>query len=144
MPEYDERLAVPAYWWPIAAVCVLLLGAEVYAGLGWPVAVGTYVVLGGLVTALLLSWGTRIRIADGALQAGRARLPVESIGDVSALTADTARRLRGDRAAFVFARPYLKHAVRVEIRDPEDTTSYWLVFTRRPETLAKALVKART
>lgn len=142
-PEYDERLAVPVYWWPIAAVCVLLLGAEIFAGFGWPVAIGTYVVLGGFITALFLSWGARVRVADGALRAGRARLPVTAIGDVSALSAASARKMRGDRAAFVFARPYLTYAVRVEVRDPDDPTSYWLVFTRRPESLAAALAKAR-
>lgn len=144
MPEYDERLAVPVYWWPIAAVCVLLLGAEVYAGFGWPVAVGTYVVLAGFITALFVNWGARVRVADGALHAGRAALPFSAMGEVSALTAESARRLRGDGRAFVFARPYLRYAVRVEVRDPDDPTSYWLVFTRRPESLATVLVRART
>lgn len=144
MPEYDERLAVPVYWWPIAAVCVLLLGAEVYAGFGWPVAVGTYAVLAGFITALFLAWGARIRVADGALHAGRARLAFSAMGDVSALTPESARKMRGDQRAYIFARPYLKYAVRVEVRDPDDPTPYWLVFTRRPQSLAKALAQART
>ena len=144
MPEYDERLTVPVYWWPLAAVCVLLLGAEVYAGFGWPVAVGTYAVLGGFITVLFLSWGARVRVADGALRVGRAALPFSAMGGVSALTPETARRVRGDRHAFVFARPYLKYAVRIEVRDPDDPTSFWLVFTRRPESLATVLARART
>lgn len=143
MSDYDERLAVPVYWWPIAAVSVLLLGAEIHAGFGWPVAAGTYAVLGGFITALFLSWGARIRIADGALHAGRARLPFEAMGDISALTPATARKLRGDHNAFVFARPYLTYAVRIEVRDPDDPTPYWLVFTRNPETLAATLARVR-
>jgi len=144
MPEYDERLTVPVYWWPIAAVCVLLLGAEVAAGFGWPVAVITYAVLAAFIAALFLNWGARVRVAGGALHAGKARLPFSAMGDVSALTPESARRLRGDRQAFVFARPYLKYAVRIEVRDPDDPTAYWLIFTRRPESLARTLARART
>jgi hypothetical protein len=68
---------------------------------------------------------------------------VDAIGDVSALSVASARKMRGDSRAFVFARPYLTHAVRVEVRDPDDPTPYWLVFTRRPESLAAALARAR-
>jgi hypothetical protein len=36
-------------------------------------------------------------------------------------------------------RAYLKRSVRVEVTDPADPTPYWLVSSRHPEQLAKAL-----
>jgi len=141
--NYEERIAVPVYWWPLAAVCVALLGAEIHVGFGPPVAVGTYLVLGGILAAVFVSWGARIRVADGTLQAGRARLALHHVGQVHVLSAATARQLRGDRQAFIVARPYLSRAVRVELRDPDDPVTYWLVFTRRPDALAAAITAAR-
>ena len=44
-----------------------------------------------------------------------------------------------DARAYLVLRPYLKRAVKVEITDPADPAPYWLVCTRHPEELAKAL-----
>ncbi len=44
-----------------------------------------------------------------------------------------------DARAYLLLRPYLKRAVRVEITDPADPAPYWLVSSRRPEELARAV-----
>lgn len=143
MPAYDERLSVPWWWWPVSAGCVALLGAEIHIGLGWVVAVATYGVLGMFVAALFLTWGSaRVRVVGDELWAGRARLPLSVVGRVVTVSPAQARALRGgagDPAAYVFARPYLTRAVFVELRDPQDPTPYWLIFTRHPEKLAAAV-----
>jgi len=47
-----------------------------------------------------------------------------------------------DARAFLLLRPYLRRAVMVPVQDPADPTPYWLVSTRQPERLVRALVAA--
>ena len=56
MRVYHERLRVPFSWWLIGLATMLLLATEVVAGFAWPIAVAIYVVLVGLVAAMLWSW----------------------------------------------------------------------------------------
>lgn len=139
MPSYDERLHVPVWWWPIAAACIALLGAELYAGLGWVAAVITYAILAALVTVVLLGWRGRVLVADGELHAGSAHLPLDCMGAVETVPPARIRLLRADPDGFVYSRPYLSRAIRIEVRDDDDPTTFWLVFTRDPRGLAAAL-----
>ena len=83
-----------------------------------------------------------VEVRDHQLVAGRARLPLSSIGRVTALDAAEARTLRGvgaDPRAFLVLRGWVSTAVRVDLDDPADPTPYWYVSTRRPDRLAAAL-----
>jgi hypothetical protein len=173
MRVYRERLHAPLSWWLLGLVAILLLATEVVAGWAWPVAVAIYVVLVGLVAAMLWSWGRpTVVVGDGELTAGPARLPLTAVGEVSALDEAQTRSLRGPRgdpAAFLLIRPYLRRAVyvevarpgaesrqprrrlrvrgfrlRVEAIRPVADSPYWLVCTRHPAELAAAIVGART
>jgi hypothetical protein len=44
---------------------------------------------------------------------------------------------------FVIQRPWVSQAVHVVIDDPADPTPYWVISTRRPEKLVRALDEAR-
>lgn len=143
MHLYRERLSVPVLWWALAAICVVLLGTEVWAGLGGLVPLITYVVLTLLVAAFLVNWSLAvIEVSDGALRAGGATLPLDKVGDVVALDEKQAAQLRGPRAdpaARLLLRPYLKRAVYVSVADPASDVPYWLLATRNPEELAAAI-----
>jgi hypothetical protein len=147
MHSYRERLSVPAGWWVLAVVCVALLGTEVWAGLGGFIPVLTYVVLALIVGAVLVNWSTAvIEVTGGTLRAARATLPLDQAGQVVALDAQEAARLRGPRAdpaAHLLLRPYLKRAVYIEVADPAVGVPYWLLATRRPEELATAIQRSR-
>jgi DUF3093 family protein len=146
MHSYRERLSVPVLWWVLAVVCVALLGSEVWAGLGGFIPLLTYTVLALIVGAVLVNWSTAvIEVTDGTLRAGRATLPLAEAGQVVALDAEQAARLRGPRAdpaAHLLLRPYLKRAVYVEVADPAGGVPYWLLATRRPEELAAAIQRS--
>ena len=61
---------------------------------------------------------------------------------VHALDAEETRRVAGpeaDARAYLLLRPYLKRAVRVEIADTDDPAPYWLLSSRHPEELARAV-----
>jgi DUF3093 family protein len=169
MRVYYERLRVPFSWWLIGLATMLLLATEVVAGFAWPVAVAIYVVLVGAVAAMLWSWSRpTVLVSEGELRAGPARLPLAAVGEVSALDEAQTRSLRGPRgdpAAFLLMRPYLRRAVYVEVARPGAETRvhrrlrgfrlraetgrpvtaapYWLVCTRHPAELEAAINGAR-
>ena len=140
---YDERLGVPLRWWALATMFLAsMLLAFLVATPLWVALAGTAVLV-ALVLTLFLGYGAaRISVHDGVLTAGRARIPLEHVGDVVPLGAEDTRALAGrdaDARAYLLLRPYLRRAVRIGIDDPADPTPYWLVSTRRPDRLAAAL-----
>lgn len=147
MRVYHERLRVPLAWWPLGLAVIALLGAEPAAGFGWLVAAPVYAVFAGGYVAMLLSWGrARVEVAAGELRAGKALLPLSAAGEVRALNQAQTRALRGPRAdpaAYLLIRPYLRHAVYIEVTDPAAGSAYWLVGTRNPEGLAAAISGSR-
>jgi hypothetical protein len=169
MRVYHERLHVPFSWWLIGLVTILLLATEVVAGYAWPIAVAIYVVLVGLIAAMLWSWSRpTVAVSEGELRAGPACLPLTAVGEVTALDEAQTRSLRGPRgdpAAFLMMRPYLRQAVyvevakpgaetrahrrrhglrlRVEMTRPAADSPYWLVSTRHPAELVAAINGAR-
>lgn len=142
---YDETLRVPVAWW--------LLGAGLVLSVWWvffvatPVAVsviGGAVALLGVVTGLLRYGSTRIVADERGLSVGRAHLPWEHVGPVTALDEDERRRTTGveaDARAYVVLRAYCLGAVRVTVADEHDPAPYWLVSSRHPDDLTARLTR---
>jgi hypothetical protein len=152
MRVYHEQLRVPASWWALGFVLAVLFGGQlvagvVYAGYGWPLAWGALAALVAAAAAALgLSGRAAVQVRDGELVAGRARLPLDRAGEVTALDERQTRRLRttqADPGAFVLTRPYLKRAVYIQVTGPGPGGPYWLVGSRHPEQLAAAIGKSR-
>lgn len=142
--DYDERLHAPLRWWVQGTMLVASLWLATVVALP---AIVSWIVTGtamALLAALLLSYGAaRVTVADGTFRAGRARIAGHHLGTVVPLDAEGTRRTGGveaDARAFLLLRPYLKRSVKVEVADPADPTPYWLVSTRHPDELARALV----
>lgn len=149
MRDYRERLRVPASWWLIAAVCVVVLGTELFAGFSLTVGIGVYIVLALVCAATLLHWGGAvIEVRDGELRAGPARpLPLGAVGEVRALNEAQTRAMRGphaDPAAYLLIRPYLNESVYVAVIGTDATVPYWLIGTRHATALAAAIETSRT
>lgn len=172
MRVYHERLHVPLGWWLLGLATIFLLATEVVAGFSWPVVIAVYAVLVGGLVLILLNWGRpTVEVGGGELRAGPTRLQLAAVGEVSALDESQTRSLRGPRgdpAAFLMIRPYLRRAVYVEVARPGAETRrghrrlrlrgfrlraevvsppagspYWLVSTRHPAELATAIQGAR-
>ncbi|WP_435769228.1 DUF3093 domain-containing protein [Nocardioides sp. SYSU DS0651] len=145
---YHERLKVPLRWWAQGTMAVAALWLSVVVALPGPVAWAITGGAMGLLALCLFAYGdARVAVADGWFRAGRARIQASYVGAVAALDAEETRRVAGpeaDARAYLLLRPYLKRAVRVEIADPADPTPYWLVSSRHPEALARALDAARS
>lgn len=141
---YRERL------WPTPAVFIataLIMPASLVVFLPINVIAGivTAIVLyAGCVTLLVIGSPT-IRVVDGELRAGRARLPLRFAGDAAAYRASTATEQRGrllDARAWLVIRGWVDPVVRIAVTDPDDPTPYWLVSTRHPDDLVRAISRA--
>ena len=171
MRVYHERLHVPLSWWLLGLAVIVILATEVIPGWPLPVEVAIYVVLVGGFAAMLLNWGrATLDVGEGELRVGPARLPLTAAGEVTALDEPQTRSLRGPRgdpAAFLLIRPYLRRSVYVEVTRHEPVLSpapsrfrpgrgwqlrqsslaaaapYWLLCTRHPAELAAAINRAR-
>lgn len=140
---HQERLGVPLRWWVQATMLVASFWLAMVVALPGPVAWLVTAVAAVATAALLLGYGwARLLVTDEAFHAGRARIEVRHLGEARALDAAQTRRAAGvdaDARAWLVLRPYLKRSVRVEVADPRDPTPYWLVSTRRPDELVRAL-----
>ncbi|MGO4462372.1 DUF3093 domain-containing protein [Streptomyces sp. M-16] len=144
--HHDERLSAPRSWWGVAALTGLACALTLLP-------LGTLPLLAGLVggtalAALLVSsYGSaRVRVVNGSLAAGEARIPVTALGEPEVLEAEEARAWRtykADVRAFMLMRSYVPTAVRVEVTDPADPTPYVYVSTREPQALAAAIRAAQ-
>jgi len=143
--SYDERLGVPLRWWAQGVMFVASLWLALIVAVPGPAAWLCSGIALTLLALLLLSYGSaRTSVEDGWFRAGRARIEAVHLGAVTALDAEETRRVAGpeaDARAYLVLRPYLKRAVKVEITDPADPAPYWLVCTRHPEELAKAITE---
>ena len=95
----------------------------------------------GLVILLVLTTPS-LTLTDDYLIAGRARVPLDVIGQAEVLDAEQMRQARGitlDARAYLCLRGWLPVGVRVPLDDPEDPTPYWLISSRRPAALAAAI-----
>jgi hypothetical protein len=132
----------------VAAVTAFALGCAISTlPLGTPVALVTFAVVTAGVGAMLARGAARVAIAGGAFVAGPARLPLAVVGDVEVLDAAAMRYARGqglDARAYLCLRGWVPGGVRVRLNDPGDPAPYWLVSSRRPDSLAAALAAAAT
>ncbi|MFG2996542.1 DUF3093 domain-containing protein [Streptomyces sp. NPDC048340] len=144
--HHDERLTAPRSWWVIAVLAGLACALMLLPLGTLPLLVG--LVGGSALTGLLVSsYGSaRVRVVNGALAAGEARIPVAALGEPEVLDAEEARAWRtykADTRAFMLMRSYVPTAVRVEVTDPADPTPYVYVSTREPQALASAIRAAK-
>ena len=142
---YRERL-VPGPG--TVSACLLLLPAVLIVLLPFSVvaAVVTAVLATAAVIGVLVARAPVVSVADGTLQAGRARIEVALTGEAEPLrheAARTARALELDARAWLVLRGWVDGVVRVPILDPDDPAPYWLVSSRHPEALAAALDQER-
>ena len=141
MPVYRERLH-PSPWLHLIALLAIPASALVLAPVNPLAGALTGVALSGGLIAVLWLLAPVIEIADGTLRAGRARIALSDLGDTVVARALEARQERGpglDARAWLLLRGDIDGVVRVEVTDDDDPAPYWLMSTRRPEELARAI-----
>jgi hypothetical protein len=144
---YRERLWPGPVVWLLAFVSIAALaiayGSSLGALTGWLVALG----VGAVALALIARSAVTVEVTALDLRAGRATIGWQHTGKVLALDAGAARTARGpqgDQTAFMLLRPGVgPGAIVVEVTDPEDPHRTWLIASRHPEELTRAITAAR-
>jgi len=140
---YRESLRAPIWWYVVAIAVAAVFGAEFHIG-GLPLTDSIpYLVLGPLSVIIVWSLGRgRVEIRDGELWVRNAHLPLTYVSGVVGLDRNTLRLVvgrEGDPAAFISVRPWIGPGVQVWLDDPDDPTPYWVISSRHPEQLVKAV-----
>lgn len=140
--RYRERL------WPSLWVWILMLALTASVGIAYGAAYGaaigliTFLPLAALAGLGLVLASPRVEITATELMAGPARIPISSLSRCAALdSGQTAAALTlADPTLFLLVRPWnVRTGVLIELDDPEDPHTAWLVCSRRPEQMAEAL-----
>ncbi|MGH3687827.1 MAG: DUF3093 domain-containing protein [Pseudonocardiaceae bacterium] len=143
-PLFDERLAVPLWWWPLGFGVAILLAAEVHMGYPGVRAWLPYLLTVPLVSVVLLRMGrNRVQLRDGELRVGSAHIPVRHLGSIHVIHPDAKRRALGpglDPVAFVLHTGWVGPVLQVTVTDPADPTPYWIFSVRRAAELAVLLL----
>lgn len=145
--EYRERLwPGPAVWLGVlggAAALGVAYGSALGASIGWIVC-AIVVALGALmihVMAAVVEVNADGLVADGAL------LPWTAAGEVVTLERDGMKAATGpvgDHSAYLVLRPGVgPGGVVVEVTDPQDPHRTWLIASRHPDAMARAIRSAR-
>ncbi|MEV6009548.1 DUF3093 domain-containing protein [Streptomyces sp. NPDC051976] len=146
MQPYDERLTVPRSWWLLAVGTGVAMALILFPFGPLPMLAG---LVGGGALAMMAvsSYGSaRIRVVAGSLVAGKARIPVEALGEATVLDPEETvawRSHKADPRAFMLLRSYVPTALKVDVTDPADPTPYVYLSTRSPKRLAEALEAVR-
>lgn len=144
-PEFRERLWLgPVGWISIigfASSLGVAYSAATSALWGWGVAAVSAFAAGGLA----LRSAPLVRVEDGQLWAGKARIPVSALGGVRDISPAEFVRMRRNPAgssAWWCAPGWVRTAVVVAVDDLRDPHAFWVVATRRPAQLSQALAAA--
>ena len=143
--HYRERLW-PAPWLFIATALVIPASLLVFLPINGQVGIAVAIVLYLGCVGLLMLGSPVVQVTDTEFVAGKARLPLALVGEVSHFSGDDARQQRGpglDARAYLVIRGWVDPVVKVGVNDAADPAPYWLVSTRNPSTLAEALLAAR-
>jgi Protein of unknown function (DUF3093) len=138
---------VPWWLWLSVLILATLLAAELFLGApGWWTWL-PYAVVPPLAGAGMWALGRlRVAVADGELWVDDAHLPTRYVAGVTVLGPEEKRTLLSTAAhpyAFVVQRPWISGALQVHLDDPADPTPYWVVSSRRPAALARAVLAAK-
>lgn len=146
MLPYRERLS-PSVWIYLSTALVIPASLLVFLPIS-PIAgaiCAAVLYLGSIATLLITS--PVITVDETGVTAGRAQLPIQFVGNVEVARGADATLQRGrelDARAWLVIRGWIDPVAKVAVRDPEDPAPYWLISSRRPESVSSAIAEAKS
>jgi hypothetical protein len=138
---YRERLwAAP--WLFLATALVIPASLIVFAPINMVAGIVCAVVLYAGCVIGLIAGSPVIEVTDENLRAGRANIERRYLGAAESFDGSEATLQRGrllDARAWLLIRGWASAVVRVPVLDRDDPTPYWLLSTRHPAELTRAL-----
>lgn len=142
---YREKLW-PAPWVFISTALVIPASLLVFLPIDQRAGIVTAIVLYAGCLIGLVAASPVVEVTETEFRAGRARLPIDVVGEVTAFRGDAAQLERGrhlDARAWLLIRGWISPVVKVQVVDETDPAPYWLVSTRQPDAVSAALMRAR-
>ena len=146
MISYREKLW-PAPWLFVSTALVIPASLLVFFPINPLAGVVVAIVLYLGCVGLLLAGSPVVAVTHSDFVAGKARVPLDLVGEVTGYRATEARLQRGphlDARAWLMIRGWIDPVIRVEILDANDPVPYWIVSTRSPDTIIEAIAAAKT
>lgn len=139
-PHYSERLGVPAAYWGIALFFGLSFVTAVTFMLGELILLVSTVATVGLIAWTLLAWGSlRITVDADGVRVGPSLLEWRYLGTVAVADRAVKARVLARDDVFLGLRPYVTGLVLIGVIDEADPHLCWLVSSRNPEELVRAI-----
>lgn len=145
-PVYQERLWPSVGQWTFTFIMTASLGIAYGQAYGSNLGLIVGIVATLIVAVALVINTPLIQIDELNFRVGRARLPLQFVGQIKKLDVQQSRRARSTDAnsnAHFQLRGGIKNTVIVEVTDPQDPHPYWQVSTRNPDVLINALTSAK-
>jgi hypothetical protein len=146
MTIYRERL-VPGPWVFISTALIIPAALLVFLPINEFVGVVAAIVLYTACVAMLLLFSPVVEVTTTTVIAGRARLPMQNVGETTGYTRTEATAERGQRLdarAWLVIRGWVDPVIKIQVNDDRDPVPYWLVSTRHPDAVIRAIDEART
>jgi len=140
--RYREVIRMPLWLLAIIYFFLLSLVLSIGAALGNTAAIISLLVSTALLVLIALKSALKIEITDEELRIGRAHIELKFVSSIQTLTATEMATLRtrdANPAAFLAIRFWSPAGVRIAINDSRDSTPYWLVTSKKPLELSKAV-----
>lgn len=144
--SYRERVLPGPAWWITVIALIAMLAIAYGVALGTAIGVFVAVIAAAISAAALWSSAPVIRVSGAGIDVARAQLPRAHWGDVLPLAAEDVVAFRRGQHSVVPITAYTvlppwspPAAVAILVRDSSDPHGAWVVGTRHPDRLARAL-----
>ena len=141
-PIYRERLWPNAYVWLFAVLMLAAIAIAAGNVYGYNTALVIFVSSIALLGASVALTTLTIQVTPDYFVVGRARLPLQYVGQTTVLDRENTIRARSRDAhpdAYFAIRSWIAQSVIVVVTDESDPHPYWHISSRHPETLVTAL-----
>jgi hypothetical protein len=140
--KFFEQLSWGFGVWSFIAMLCLSIYLSIWAPLGNLTAIMVTAISLCAAFALSIKMRTTIYVTNQMLHVNKAKIDLKYIKSATALTPVEYKKMIGvaaDPAAFLAINFWVKSGVKVELKDKKDPTPYWLISSRNPKKLVKAL-----
>lgn len=140
--KFFEQLSWGFGVWSFIAMLCLSIYLSIWAPLGNLAAIIVTAISLCAAFALSIKMRTTIYVSNQMLHVNKAKIDLKYIKSATVLTPVEYKKMIGvaaDPAAFLAINFWVKSGVKVELKDKKDPTPYWLISSRNPKKLVKAL-----
>ncbi len=143
---FNERL------WPGLGICSFLTAMTISLGIAYAHAYGATagLLVGTVSTALIIGSlfvnAPLIQVDELVLRAGKARLPLQYVGEIRQLdkgATKSAMRGNAHHQAYLLVRSWIPESLVVTVTDTSDPHPYWQISSRKIRALLSAVESAK-